>query len=176
VTVIVRSAEDADMPEILAITNHAIAATTALWTDAPLTLAQRTAWMHDRKKAGFPVIVAADNDGAILGFGSYGAFRAFDGYRHTVEHSVYVAPSAQRRGIGRMLLDSLVRHAADAGHHVMIGAITADNAPSIALHQALAFAMGPVLPQVGRKFDRWLDLALMYRMLQPDSAPAGAPD
>jgi len=163
----VRAASPTDLTAILAITNHAIATTTALWTDAPQTLAQRGAWMQDRIAAGFPVLVTVGDDDSVLGFGSYGSFRAFDGYRHTVEHSVYVDAAAQRRGVGRMLLEALIDHASHAGHHVMIGAIAADNAASIALHQQHGFAMGPILPQVGRKFDRWLDLALMYRMLQP---------
>jgi len=158
----IRDATEADLPRILAITNHAILHSTALWTITPATLESRRAWMAERQAAGFPVLVAELKDGTIAGFGSYGPFRPHDGYLHTVEHSLYVDPAYQRRGLGRLLLDALVTHGRDAGKHVMIGGIAADNAASIALHEQAGFMQAAVLPQVGRKFDRWLDLLLMH--------------
>lgn len=160
----IRAADLSDLPAILEITNDAILSGTALWTITPQTLADRRAWMMGRLDAGFPVLVA-EQDAQVRGFGSYGAFRPHDGYAQTVEHSLYVDAQVRRSGIGTALLSALVAHAHEAGKHVMIGGIEAENHASIALHERAGFVRAAVLPQVGRKFDRWLDLLFMYRML-----------
>jgi L-amino acid N-acyltransferase YncA len=160
----IRNAAEADLPAILAITNDAILNTTSSWNVDPTTLEARQQWLVDRQGAQLPVLVAVI-DGAIAGFGSYGSFRAWDGYRLTVEHSIYVDPAFRRRGVGRQLLAALIDHATEAGMHVMMGVISADNEVSIMLHEQFGFATVGRLPEVGRKFDRWLDLVLMQRML-----------
>ena len=119
--------------------------------------------------AGLPVLVAEEG-GAVCGFASYGPFRAFDGYAETVEHGLYVAREAQRRGHGAALLGALVARAEAAGLHVMVAAIEARNEASLALHERFGFARVGLMPEVGRKFDRWLDLVLMQRIL---AAPPG---
>jgi phosphinothricin acetyltransferase len=161
---LIRDATDADLAAILAITNQAILHSTALWTITEATRETRGAWMRERISAGFPVIVA-EHVGAVRGFGSYGSFRPHDGYLHTVEHSLYVDPAAQRQGLGRALLSALIDRATRAGKHAMVGGLEAGNTPSIRLHEALGFTRGGTLPQVGRKFDRWLDLLFMVRLL-----------
>lgn len=158
-----RDATGKDLPAILAITNDAIATSEAIWATTPRDLDERRQWMSDRQSAGFPVVVAVE-DGLVLGFASYGPFRAYEGYAHTVEHSIYVSRGAQRRGIGRLLLDAMVSHAEKAGMHVLVGAITASNTASIALHRAAGFSESTPLPEMGRKFGRWLDLVFMYRL------------
>ncbi len=160
----IRAATVDDLPRILAITNHEILTGTALWSITPATLETRGAWMQERLQAGFPVLVA-ELDGGVQGFGSYGPFRPHDGYRQTVEHSLYVDPAFQRRGQGGALLGALVAHATAAGLHAMIGGIAAENAASIALHARHGFAALPPLPQVGAKFGRWLDLVFVHRLL-----------
>ena len=155
---IIRDAAECDVPAIVAITNEAIVNSTALWTITPTTVRARRDWMTERLAAGFPVLVAELGDGVALGFGSYGAFRPHEGYVHTVEHSLYVHAQARGRGLGRALLDALVGHARGAGKHVMVGGIEANNTASIALHERAGFARAALLPEVGRKFDRWLDL------------------
>ncbi|WP_438382427.1 N-acetyltransferase family protein [Asaia sp. BMEF1] len=160
-----RDATEADLPEILAITNDAIDTSEAIWATSPRTLEERRDWMNDRQAKNLPVVVAVEG-GAILGFASYGPFRAYEGYAQTVEHSVYVARKAQRRGIGRILLDEMVRHAEKSDMHVLIGAITASNTASIALHRAAGFSESTPLPEMGRKFGRWLDLVFMYRLFE----------
>ena len=160
-----RDATEADLPEILAITNDAIATSEAIWATSPRTLEERRDWMTDRQAKNFPVVVAVEGD-TILGFASYGPFRAYEGYARTVEHSVYVSRQAQRRGIGRLLLEEMVRHAEKSGMHVLIGAITASNTASIALHRAAGFSESTPLPEMGRKFGRWLDLVFMYRLFE----------
>nr|WP_025886122.1 GNAT family N-acetyltransferase [Asaia prunellae] len=160
-----RDATEADLPDILAITNDAIATSEAIWATSPRTLEERRDWMHDRQAKNFPVVVAVEGDD-ILGFASYGPFRVYEGYAQTVEHSVYVSRNAQRRGIGRLLLDAMVCHAEKSGMHVLVGAITASNTASIALHRAAGFSESTPLPQMGRKFGRWLDLVFMYRLFE----------
>jgi phosphinothricin acetyltransferase len=161
----IRDAIESDLPAIVDITNHAILHTTALWTNTPATLESRGTWWRDRVATGFPVLVAEEG-GKVLGFASYGTFRPFEGYLHSVEHSVYVATEAHGRGLGRALLASVIAHAQAAGKHVMIGAIEADNSVSLRLHASLGFVETGRLNEVGRKFDRWLDLVFMQLMLQ----------
>ena len=162
----IRDAAEADLPAILAIFNHAVEHTTAVWFLQPVSLDNRLAWLRERQARGFPVLVA-EHASAVAGFASYGDFRAYDGYAGTVEHSVYVAETARGMGLGRALLDALIVRATDSGLHVMIGGIAADNAISIALHAKAGFVEAGVLRQVGRKFDRWLDLVFMQKILNP---------
>ena len=160
----IRDAEEHDLPAILAITNQAILHTTAIWSITPLDLPTREKWWRERTAAGFPVLVA-EAEGEVIGFGSFGPFRPHEGYLHTVEHSVYVAPNAQRRGTGTALIHALIERAVASGKHAMIGGIAADNAISLALHRRLGFQETGRMPEVGRKFDRWLDLVLMQKLL-----------
>jgi L-amino acid N-acyltransferase len=161
---IVRDAEETDLQAIRAIYNAAVAETTAIWNEVLVDLDDRRRWWSARRAAGFPVLVA-EIDGAVAGYGSFGDFRAFDGYRHTIEHSVYVAESFRRRGAARALMVALEARARGLGKHAMVAGIEAGNAASIALHRELGFTSAGVLPQVGRKFDRWLDLAFLVKLL-----------
>lgn len=152
---------------ILAIYNHAVVHTTAIWNDVIVDLENRRQWWRGRTEAGFPVLVAVEAEAAdnVLGYASYGPFRAFDGYRQTVEHSVYVAENARRRGVASALLGALEDHARAGGMHVMLGGIAADNAPSLALHRQHGFLETARMPEVGQKFGRWLDLVFMQKLL-----------
>jgi phosphinothricin acetyltransferase len=161
-----------DVPALLDIHNDAVRRLAAIWTDKQETLAERQAWFTGRTGAGLPVIVAVDDAGTILGYGSYGPFRAKEGYRLTMEHSVYVTEAAQGRGVGKALMQRLITKAKASGVHVLVGAIDAENATSIALHERLGFETTGRLPQVGFKFGRWLDLVFMTLIL--DNAPAPA--
>jgi phosphinothricin acetyltransferase len=103
--------------------------------------------------------------GHSVGFASYGSFRAWMGYRFTVEHSVYVSEAARRQGIASALVRAIMDAACAQGLHTMVAGIDAANAGSIALHRKLGFEDAGILRQVGFKFDRWLDLAFMTRQL-----------
>jgi len=162
----IRHATEADLPAILAITNDAIVNTTASWQTEPLTLDMRAQWLAERQAAGLPVLVA-EVEGRVAGFGSYGSFRAYEGYALTVEHSIYIDGRFRRQGLGRLLLAALIEHAAEAGMHVMVGVISAENEVSITLHERFGFETVGKMPEVGRKFGRWLDLVLMQKTLPP---------
>lgn len=163
-TVTIRDAEAGDLPAILAIYNDAVLTTTAIWNDAVADLASRRAWWEARTKQGYPVLVAAEA-GGVLGYASFGDFRAFDGYRFTVENSVYVASDARRRGIASALLVPLIERARALGKHVMVAGIAGDNEVSIRLHRRLGFVETARMPEVGYKFGRWLDLVFMQLRL-----------
>jgi phosphinothricin acetyltransferase len=163
---IVRAGVPADLAAILAIYNDAVAHTTASYDYQPRSAERQQAWFAAKQEAGLPVLVA-QQDGAVAGFGSYGPFRAWEGYRFTVEHSVYVAQPYRRRGIASALVAALLERARADGLHLMVAGIDAANASSIALHRRLGFEDAGVLREAGYKFERWLDLAFMTRRIEP---------
>jgi phosphinothricin acetyltransferase len=160
----IRPATDADLPVILAIYNDAVLNTTAIWNETPVDLENRRTWLNARRAAGFPVLVA-EEAGRALGYGSFGDFRPFEGYRVTVEHSLYVDAAARGRGLGRALLAALIEEARRLDKRAMIGGIDATNAPSLALHRKFGFDEVGRLPGVGVKFRQPLDLVLMQKTL-----------
>jgi phosphinothricin acetyltransferase len=157
---ILRDATEADLPALLAIYNHAVAETTAIWNETLVDLANRQAWFDLRKSRGFPILIA-DIEGVIAGYASYGDWRPFDGFRQSVEHSVYVEKDFYGRGIGKALMAALIERARVADIHVMVAAIEAGNTGSIALHKSLGFRLVGTHHEVGKKFGRWLDLTMM---------------
>lgn len=168
----IRDAAERDLEGITAIYNDAVAQTTAIWNDAQVDLADRRGWLLARQAAGYPVLVAMAADGDVLGYASFGDWRAFDGYRHTVEHSVYVRADRRGAGIGKALMTALIGRARDTGKHVMVAGIEAGNTGSIRLHQKMGFHQVGLLREVGTKFGGWLDLALLQLTLDQHPAPA----
>ena len=154
-----------DLPGVLAIFNDVIARTTAVYREQPVSLEERRTWRESRLEQGFPVLVAKDESG-VLGFASFGEFRAWPCYRNTVEHTVHVRADARGQGIGRSLVEALLPRAQRLGKHVMVAGIDADNAVSRRLHQQLGFLEVGRFREVGRKFNRWLDLVFMQRLLE----------
>lgn len=156
---------------ILAIFNDAILTSTALYDYKARTSQNMVSWFEVKRAGGFPVIGVEDGDGELMGFGSYGTFRAFPAYKYTVEHSVYVHRDHRGKGLGRVLMEALIDAARRNDLHAMIGGIDAANAGSIALHERLGFKHYGTLPQVGFKFGRWLDLAFYQLLLETPSHP-----
>jgi L-amino acid N-acyltransferase YncA len=159
-------AQEADLDGITAIYNDVIATSTAVFSDDQVTVANRRAWLTERRERGFPVLVARE-DGEVLGFGSFGDFRAWPGYRTTVEHTVHVSAAHRRRGIGAQLVQALIDEARALGMHVMIAGVVSTNEASLALHRRLGFVEVGRLPEIARKFDTWLELVLLQRALEP---------
>ncbi|OIO00608.1 MAG: GNAT family N-acetyltransferase [Desulfovibrionaceae bacterium CG1_02_65_16] len=172
---LIRDATSDDIEGILAIYNNAVATTTAIWNETEVDAANRAAWLKDHQMAGYPVLVAVENnvDGAVLGYAAFGDWRAFDGYRHTVEHSVYIRRDARGRGIGTALLRELVARARALGKHVMVACVEAGNTGSLRLHEKLGFVPTGLMPEVGAKFGRWLDLAFLQLTLDARATPDG---
>ena len=160
----VRDARDEDLAGVLAIYNDVIVGTTAVFRDAPATLEDRREWWQARAAQGYPVLVAVEDD-AIVGFASFGDFRAWPGYRYTVEHSVHVRVDRRGSGVGQALMQPLIARAGALGKHVMVAGVDADNAGSIRFHERLGFERVGHLREVGFKFGRRLDLVFLQRML-----------
>ena len=167
----IRDARDADAARICEIYNDAVLNTTAIWNDKPVDAEERLGWMRARLALGYPVLVAVDAKDEVVGYASFGDWRAFEGYRHTVEHSVYVRSDQRGGGIGRHLMAALIGRARAIGKHAMVAGIEAGNAGSIALHKKLGFVEVGLLPQVGCKFGRWLDLAFLQLTLDDRPTP-----
>ena len=157
---LIRAATHRDLPGILDIYNEVVASSTAIWAFEPASLAQRTEWFEARAKRGFPVLVA-DDAGVIAGFASYGEFRSAPGYAQTVEHTVHVREGRRRGGLGSALVSALLPLARAQRMHVCLGGIAADNEASLRMHEKLGFVRTAHLREVGRKFDRWLDLVIV---------------
>ncbi|MET0275527.1 MAG: N-acetyltransferase family protein [Acidimicrobiia bacterium] len=169
----IRHAERRDAEGIRAVYNHFVTDSIALFDLVPRTLDEQVAWI-DAHSGGHPALVAVDPAAAatsggvtngIVGFGSLSPFRSRPAYAGTVENSVYLLDSHQRRGIGRRLLDELVSLAQAHGFHTMIARISGGNEGSIALHAACGYEVIGVEREVGRKFGQWLDVVEMQRML-----------
>ena len=161
----VRPATRADVPAILGIYNEAVLNTTASYDLEPVSLESRLAWYDEKQASGRPVFVAEALDRSVLGWSTYGEFRAKPGYRYSAEHSVYVAATSRGQGLGQALMRPVIEHARAAGLHVLIGGVDASNAASMGLHLSLGFEQVAHFRQVGRKFDRWLDLAFVQLVL-----------
>jgi phosphinothricin acetyltransferase len=172
----VRDAAAGDIDGIVAIYNDAVLHTTAIWNEKTVDAANRAAWLADRQRVGYPVLVAIDDGGAVAGYASFGDWRAFDGYRHTVEHSVYVRKDCRGAGIGKTLMVALIDRARRIGKHVLVAGIDAKNAGSIEMHKKLGFEEVGLLKEVGTKFGAWLDLAFLQLQIDsrtdPDALPA----
>lgn len=162
---IIRNALESDALGIMEIYNDAVIHTTAIWNDTVVDVDNRVTWIRDRQRQGYPVLVAVDESKAVQGYASFGDWRAFDGYRHTVEHSIYVRQNARRAGVATALLAELIERARALNKHVMIGAIEAGNTASISLHRRMGFEPCGHISEVGAKFGRWLDLAFVQLRL-----------
>ena len=155
-----------DLPEILAIYNEVIRNSTAVYSEEEFTSARGELWLQSKKANGFPLIVMRDESG-VVGFGTFGEFRAWPCYAYSVEHSVHIRADCRGQGIGRRILVELIARAGTMGKHVMIAGIDADNTASINLHRSLGFTMVGHFHEVGFKFGRWLDLIFMQCLIPP---------
>ena len=157
--------------QILSIFNEAIVNSTALYDYKPRTAEMIRAWFEAKAKGNFPVIGVQGDGDELMGFASFGSFRAWPAYKYSVEHSVYVDARFRGRGVGRRLLEEIIKAAREQDYHVLIGAIDAANKPSLALHERLGFTHCGTIRQVGFKFGRWLDLSFYQLILATPLQP-----
>ena len=160
----IRRADIGDAEAIRAIYNQAVTETTVTFDLVPRTLDEQVQWIEQRQGA-LAAIVAEDDHGEILGFASLSRYRDRPAYATSVENSIYVALNAQRQGVGSALMEALIRVASDHGYHAIMARIAGAQEASIALHAKHGFQLVGVEREVGRKFGRWLDVALMQRLL-----------
>jgi phosphinothricin acetyltransferase len=162
--IVIRGAREPDLAAMLAIYNDAVLTTTAVYDYKPRSSEQQAAWFKAKQEQDLPVLVAEDG-GAVVGFASYGPFRPWPAYLHSVENSLYVAPEKRGRGIGSALLPALIQHAEERRLHTMIAGIDATNEASLRLHAKFGFERVAQFREVGWKFERWLDLTFLQLML-----------
>ncbi|MBE9137717.1 N-acetyltransferase [Nodosilinea sp. LEGE 07088] len=152
--------------QILALLNEAILNSTALYDYKPRTPEMMTEWFSAKTTGNFPVIGIENELGDLMGFGSYGTFRAWPAYKYSVEHSVYVDARFRSQGLGKRLLQELIAAAQAQNYHILVAGIDATNAASIHLHESLGFVHCGTIRQAGFKFGRWLDLSF-YELVLP---------
>jgi L-amino acid N-acyltransferase len=157
--------------EILDIFNDAILNTTALYEYNPRTMDTMKTWFAVKQANRFPVIGAVDERGGLMGFASYGTFRAFPANKYTVEHSVYVEKSHRGKGASVTLLQAIIERARVADLHTLVGGIDAANDVSIALHRKMGFDHAGTIRHAAFKFGRWLDLAFYQLILETPMNP-----
>lgn len=158
-----RLASPSDLPAINAIYNYYVHHSTCTYQTEPATAEERAAWFAAHGQ-GYPITVV-EEAGEVIGWGSLTRFHPREAYRPTVENSVYIRHDRLARGMGKLVLQDLIRRAQALGYHSIIAGISADQEPSVKLHARLGFINVAHLREVGRKFDRWLDVIYMQRML-----------
>jgi L-amino acid N-acyltransferase YncA len=156
---------------ILDIFNEAIANSTALYDYRPRPAESMVGWFEAKARGRYPVVGVENDQGELMGFASYGPFRAWPAYKYTIEHSVYVDHRFRGQGVGRALLGAVILAAEKQDYHVMVGGIDAANATSIKLHESLGFKACGIVRHAGFKFGRWLDLAFYQLILRTPAAP-----
>ncbi|MCA1692382.1 MAG: N-acetyltransferase family protein [Actinobacteria bacterium] len=160
----VRLARLDDAEAIRSIYNVEVTESTFTFDLVPRSLEDQERWLREHAGA-HPAVVATDDAGTVLGFGSLGPYRSRPAYATSVEDSVYVRRDVHRRGVGRAILSELVELGTSHGFHAMIGRIVGGHEASVGLHRACGFELVGVEREVGRKFGRWLDVVVMERLL-----------
>ena len=167
---VIRNANENDLPQLLEIYNDIILNTTAVYQYEVHTLQMRKEWFATKQQQGFPVFVA-EADESIAGFSTIGTFRQWQAYKYSVENSVYVASDQRGKGIGKLLMQPLIDAATNMDMHTIIAGIDATNEVSIRLHKNFGFEEVAHFKQVGYKFNRWLDLKFLQLILQTPAQP-----
>jgi L-amino acid N-acyltransferase YncA len=170
----IRDSEDADLAAIAAIYAHHVLHGFGSFEEVPPDAEELAKRRREILAKGLPYLVASDGAGAVLGYAYASPYRTRSAYRFTVEDSIYVAPDAARRGVGRLLLEALIDRCTHLGYRQMVAVIgDSGNQGSIGVHQALGFARTALLPTIGFKRGRWVDCVMMQRAL--GSGSAGVP-
>ncbi len=167
----IRLAAERDISAITEIYNDAVLNTTAVWNEKTVDEDNRRAWLSAHEEKDYPVLVAVDEQDEVLGYATFDDWRNWEGYRFTVEHSVYIHASVRGQGVGTYLMKELIERARAANKHVLVAGISADNIVSIKLHERLGFENVGTLNQVGVKFGNWLDLTFLQLRLNDEAAP-----
>ncbi len=154
-----------DLASVLEIYNDAILNTTFVYRLEPESLEEKKKWFLDNEKENNPMLVY-EEDGNVIGFATYKKFRPSDGYKYTMEHSVYVSSKHQGKGIGKKLLQTLIEEAKNREVRTLIAVIDSENIGSIKFHEQFGFCFAGKLKNVGYKFGKWLDTVYYQLDLQ----------
>lgn len=168
-SITIRPATSADLPAINEIYNDGGVGTTASYDLEPLTLAQQQQWWNELQEQNYPVFVAAEGS-IVAGFAYFSSFKNKAGYRHTIEHTIYVHRDFRGRGVGSLLMTHEIEVAKSSGVHAMVAAVDGRNETSLGFHQRYGFEEVGRMPEVGRKFGQWQTLVYML-LLFPENQP-----
>ena len=166
----IRQAVENDLGKILEIYNDAILNTTAVYTYNVQTLEDRTLWFYNKNEDELPVLVFEENN-IVIGFATFGPFRAWPAYKYTIEHSVYVHKGYRHHGIGSALIKEIIRIANERKFATLVAGIDAFNENSVKLHEKLGFEYSGTIKRAGYKFGKWLDLAFYQLNLSGPENP-----
>lgn len=170
--IVIREAEPDDVPRLLEIYNYYVRSSVATFDMDEQTLTQRKQWfLHYNGEGPHPLLVA-EVDQVVAGYSSLSSFREKQAYEKTVELSVYVDVAYQRHGLGRRLMQEILRSGRAIGHHVVTAGITRGNDVSVRLHQSLGFEYVGCFKEVGYKFGQWQDVEFYQLLLDPLVAEA----
>ena len=168
---VIREARQEDLIEILDIYNDAILHTTAVYSYKPQTMKDRQLWYEQKREEGYPILVF-ELDNRVVGFATFGPFRAWPAYKYSIEHSIYVHKEFRKRGIGTSLLKEIIAIAKEREYMTLIAGIDAKNDKSIAIHKQFGFVHSGTIKKAGFKFNRWLDLAFYQLELTGPKKPS----
>jgi len=163
---LIRDAVEADIEQVTAIYNEVLTTTTAIYNDRAATIEERISWWRGRIAQGFPVLVAAEG-AHIAGFATFADFRAWPGYRFTVEGTVHIHAGSRGKGVGTDLLKAILGRAKAMGKHIMIAGVDSENTASLRFLERFGFECVAHLREVGFKFDRFLDLVFLQYWITP---------
>lgn len=166
----IREAREDDLMDILEIYNEAILNTTSVYDYKAHSIYGRKQWYEKKKQGGYPVLVFEENN-KVIGFGTFGPFRAWPAYKYTIEHSVYVHSRHRNKGIGTALVKEIVRIANEREFATLVAGIDESNEKSIKMHQKLGFKYSGTINKAGFKFGRWLNLAFYQLELKGPKSP-----
>ena len=162
---IVPAVFDRHAPHMLALLNDAVLHTTWVYDCETHPESYMREYFEEHEAGHYPILAAESDDGAFLGFASCGAYRHYQGYLHSAEHSVYVEPSARRMGVGTALMARLEDECRKVGIHTLIGVIDSENLPSIELHRKCGYEYAGTVREAGWKFNRWLSIVYYQKIL-----------
>ena len=161
---LIRNATESDAGAIAQLLRPVVLQSTITFLSTPKSRDDIVADLRAKANAGHGMLVA-HRGGALLGMAGYGQFRGGNGYAHAYEHTIVLAPEARGKGVGRQLMARLEAHAKASGGHTLWAGVSAENPDGVAFHTRVGFEFIATLPEVGRKFDRWIDLVLMRKQL-----------
>lgn len=157
---IIRRAERNDVPAMREIFNEVLLNSNSIYREEEVDLAERYAWFDEKMEHGYPLFGAYEGD-KLIGYAGYGSWRAAQGYRKTVELTIYVDNKYRGTGVGSLLMQTIINQAKSDGYHVMLGAIDAENKSSIEFHKRFGFIETARMPEVALKHGQWLNLVFM---------------
>ena len=157
---IIRKAERSDVPAMREIFNEVLLNSNSIYREEEVSLEERYAWFDEKMEHGYPLFGAYESD-KLIGYAGYGSWRAAQGYRNTVELTIYVDNKCRGTGVGSLLMQTIIDQAKSDGYHVMLGAIDAENKGSIEFHKRFGFIETARMPEVALKNGQWLNLVFM---------------